>query len=724
MNYWLLTTEYPPFFGGGISTYCYHTACMLSQKGYKVTVFISDKSIKRFSTENFQEARIIRFNPSLTKSHAYLGSITELSYEFANIVKYFIQEEGKPNIIEAQDYLGIGYFLLQFKYCLYNWCKDIPILITLHSPSFLYLEYNETAIYKKPNFWIGEMERFCIQTADMLISPSNYLVKELKERFTITNKNIHILVNPYEIESIQSNSQLTNNQLLNNSLTFYGKLSPQKGTFKILEQFKALWDKGFKESFTMIGGQDIVYYPAGKTMGVIVKKQFAPYIKKGLLELKNKILPSKLSEYLSEKLIIIIPSIVDNLPYVVLEMMRLGKIVIVSKQGGQAEIIIDEENGFIFDYTIPESFETTLKKVLSLLPEKRLTISQNAINTIINNYSYEKVYDLKNALIERLVLNNNRDLTHYPFIRPLTTDLQIKNQLALHKNTILSVVIPYYNLGKCIEQTINSILNSTYNNLEILIINDGSTDPLSINILNKYRNHPKITVFDNENRGLAQSRNFGALKAKGKFLAFLDADDCVASTYYEKAIHILNQYKNVHFIGAWTQYFEDSKAIWPTFNPEPPLILVYNSINSSALVYKTESFLKAGLNDERFKGIEDYDSVLNMLTNGLRGIAIPEILFNYRVRKNSMIKGVTKEIRKEYYNSILKKYSLLYSKYKKETLNIIALNEQPLNSDNATLDDIPFQHVPLINLIYKKIINYAKSHSKIKNILLTIKKKL
>ncbi|HSH67431.1 MAG TPA: glycosyltransferase, partial [Bacteroidia bacterium] len=129
MNYWLLTTEYPPFFGGGISTYCYYTCCMLSEKGHKVTVFVNDSTVSTRKISQSEEARIVRFNPIATQTDLFLGETTHLSYEFAAILKDFIQSEGKPDFIECQDYNGIGYFLLQFRACLYDWCKNIPVVL-------------------------------------------------------------------------------------------------------------------------------------------------------------------------------------------------------------------------------------------------------------------------------------------------------------------------------------------------------------------------------------------------------------------------------------------------------------------------------------------------------------------------------------------------------------------------------------------------------------------
>lgn len=690
---------------------------MLSENGHAVTVFISDKTVDSLKIELLKEARVIRFNPLQAGTNDFLGHETTISYAFAQQVKFFIEKEGKPDIIESQDFNGIAYFLLQYKHCLFDWCKDVPVVITAHSPNFLYMEYNELPLYKQPNYWIGEMERFSLQAANLLISPSEYLVTELKKRLMLTNSNLQILPNPYKFGVLPDNASAVD--MLNNSLTFYGKLSPQKGTFKILEKFQFLWDNGFDKKFTMVGGQDIVFHPLGETMGRIVRSRYKKYLRAGLLKLKDKIAPHERAAFFSESLIFIIPSIVDNLPYVVLELMSLGKIVIVSKQGGQAEIITDNKDGFIFDYEQSDNFEITLQKVLSLGKEERRAISENAIKKIEALYAYDKIYTQKIKLLKQLK-NAPTISKRFPFIRQIA-ESGLKTEPG-SGNELLSVVIPFFNLGEFIYQTVDSVLKSTYKPLEVIIINDGSTDSNSINALAKYTNHKQVRVVNNENIGLAGTRNLGAELAKGDYLAFLDADDTVESTYYEKGIRVLENYQNVHFVGAWTRYFGDSKNVWPTFNPEPPLILTHNTINSSSLIYKKAAFLQGGKNDPDFKiGLEDYESVIHLKSNGLNGVAIPEILFNYRVRKNSMIKKSTREVRGQYYIEIVKKHPSLFKAFHKE-IEVLNGFKAPLTFDNATLDDFPFQHVPILNSAVRKAIKIVKANPTLKNAVLFLKK--
>src|SRR5438045_9284682 len=125
MRYWLLTTEFPPFFGGGISTYCAITAQMLQKSGHQVTVFLPDFSASGVKESYQEQVRVIRFVPRQTDAHQFLGFTASLSYEFAEVVKRYILEEGKPDMLEAHEYKGIAYFIQQFK------CQHIAPFVDL-----------------------------------------------------------------------------------------------------------------------------------------------------------------------------------------------------------------------------------------------------------------------------------------------------------------------------------------------------------------------------------------------------------------------------------------------------------------------------------------------------------------------------------------------------------------------------------------------------------------
>lgn len=723
MNYWLLTTEYPPFHGGGISTYCYFTAQMLAETGYSVTVFVPDDGISDLVAENSGPGiTLVRFNSNRDRLHASLGYAARLSHAFAHLIQTRIEKEGAPDIIEAQDYLGIAYYLTQQKHLGYPFLGDIPIVITLHSPAFIYLEYNRVPTYRFPEFWTGEMEKQAIKAADLLISPTRFLVEEIGRYMDISDKPLHILGNPYTLpekllpgeEGIPKTSRFTRNKIV-----YYGKLSPQKGSFELLKYFKTLWDEGFQHSLHIVGGTDIVYHPEMQTMGQIVEQRYGAYIRKGLLRLYGKIRPDQIKENLEDAHVILVPSIVDNLPYVVMEAMSLGKVVLASRQGGQREMMEDGVSGFLFDHHEPGSFERQLLKILALPDETVEQIGARARQSVKESYSFGVIGPQKTRFLQNAKKQAIQD-RHFPFLYQEKTVSPVDIPPG---NRLLSVVIPYYNMGAYLEECVRSVQNSTYPEIEILIVNDGSTDEASLKKLEFIAGWEKVRVLHQKNQGLALTRNEGAGQARGAFLAFLDADDRIDPLYYEKAVRALQKNDNVYFAGAWVQYFENSDQLWPTFTPQPPYALVHNPVNSSGLVYKRAAFLEGGLNDPIVDyGLEDYESVVSMLHRGYNGVVLPEKLFYYRVRSGSMFRDITLE--KLLYSNkyITEKHADYYTKFAVQTVNLLNANGPGYLFDNPTFEIKVSSQTAKESAFLLKVKSFVKRSQRLKKIVLTIKK--
>ena len=107
----------------------------------------------------------------------------------------------------------------------------------------------------------------------------------------------------------------------------------------------------------------------------------------------------------------------------------------------------------------------------------------------------------------------------------------------------VSVIIPVYNNGDYIDECLESVVNQTYNNLEIIIINDGSTDDTEKNVMNWLEKDKRIVYFSNSNHGVSYSRNFAIEKSSGEYLTFVDADDIISPSFIES---LLKQIKDKH----------------------------------------------------------------------------------------------------------------------------------------------------------------------------------
>jgi glycosyltransferase involved in cell wall biosynthesis len=701
LKYWLLTTEYPPAHGGGISTYCRCTAEMLAAREISVTVIVCDDGVDDYLLESFNKnLLIVRFNAARRGVPKGLGGSARLSYGYFKLLQVLADELGVPDIIESQDYLGIAYYLQQFNLLGYAPFAGIPVVITMHAPAFVYLPYNRVPLYKFPDFWTGEMEKQSIRAADRVISPSQFLIGEVGKHINYGPRKPDFL--PYGYEPCQSGHGAAGvsvepvlavgsipapepggwTTIKPNKIVYYGKLSPQKGSFELLEYFQGLWDEGFPHALHVIGGTDIVFQPEQATMGQIVRRSYDEYIRRGLLVLHNKVAPERIPDALADAHVVVFPSIVDNLPFACLEALGCGKIVLASVQGGQREIIQDGINGFLFDHAIAGDFSRKLLGILDLEPGQAEQVMTNA-RTSLERYSYGNIAPRKIAVLEQ-VIREYEPSRNFPFLwqEPIAEPVEDTGIDAL-----LSVVIPFYNLGNYLHDCIASVLASTYRRLEIIVINDGSTDSGSLAMLDRWREHPDVTVIDQSNRGLAVTRNRGARRAAGRFLAFLDADDQVTPDYYEKAIGILNWYENVHFVGCWVKYFGGATGTWPAFTPGPPYLLAHNPINSSGLVYKTASFLVSGLNDRRLEyGLEDYESVVSMVSQGYSGVVLPESLHLYRVRPGSMIRRMNQAKLLYSHNYIAEKHRAYYQRFSLELIQLLNSNGPGYLYENPTIE--------------------------------------
>lgn len=111
------------------------------------------------------------------------------------------------------------------------------------------------------------------------------------------------------------------------------------------------------------------------------------------------------------------------------------------------------------------------------------------------------------------------------------------------ENNLVSVIIPVYNVEKYLKRCIDSVLNQSYKNLEIIIIDDGSKDK-SKEICDSYkRKNKRVIVVHTKNKGLSEARNKGIEISKGEYISFIDSDDWVNPTYIEKLMALLLEYK-------------------------------------------------------------------------------------------------------------------------------------------------------------------------------------
>lgn len=180
----------------------------------------------------------------------------------------------------------------------------------------------------------------------------------------------------------------------------------------------------------------------------------------------------------------------------------------------------------------------------------------------------------------------------------------------------VSVVIPAYNCGEFISAAIESALNQTYRDYEIIVVNDGSTDHTG-EILKGYNG--KIRLFSQENAGPSRARNLAISKAQGEYIAFLDADDIWLPQKLEKQVNILDSHPLVGLVCSNAYITKDKISTKKKFfchNQPKGRVLKYLFINNfiitSTVITRLDCFRKLGLFNLALPPAADYDMWLRI----------------------------------------------------------------------------------------------------------------
>jgi len=213
----------------------------------------------------------------------------------------------------------------------------------------------------------------------------------------------------------------------------------------------------------------------------------------------------------------------------------------------------------------------------------------------------------------------------------------------MKQNIEVSIVIPCYNSKRFIERTIHSVLEQSISELEIIVVNDGSTDS-SREIIERI-NDPRIRLINTVNNGVSKARNTGLQEAKGKLILFLDSDDLIPSNYLEKSIEVLLNdsydfcsFKIVH-INENDELLKKEATIRGTYeNIQFEIGTFCENISAcpSAYVYKRKSLINRGLHfNEKLQSPEDRYFLLEV-GRYLKGCLIEHSKLMYRITSSSL----------------------------------------------------------------------------------------
>lgn len=199
---------------------------------------------------------------------------------------------------------------------------------------------------------------------------------------------------------------------------------------------------------------------------------------------------------------------------------------------------------------------------------------------------------------------------------------------ALTVNPAISIICPCFNHGRYIGEMLASVQEQTFQDYEVIIVNDGSTDDTG-EILDRLH-HEKVTVIHTSNRGPSAARNTAITEARAPLILNLDADDKIAPSLLEKAFAVFNADPDLGIVHSEVQFYGARSGRFELPSYSLAAMLKDNVIHSTAFFRKEDWKAVGGYSDELIYGVEDYDFWLSLIELGKWVYRISEDLIYYR----------------------------------------------------------------------------------------------
>ncbi|MFC5446849.1 glycosyltransferase [Paenibacillus aestuarii] len=303
------------------------------------------------------------------------------------------------------------------------------------------------------------------------------------------------------------------------------------------------------------------------------------------------------------------------------------------------------------------------KKKIAELEEENLKLKST-----LNHYKFISD-DLQNHLNNIYNSNGWKFLSKYYRIRDkflLTRKFAKKPNMVVPlatENTLdkVSVIIPVYNNSKYLKKCLESALNQTYSNVEVIAIDDNSTESEVTSILESLKDNTKFRFYRNDfNVGISETMNRAISKSEGNWIAFLDCDDWLEHDAIEKLMNNISQKNAVYgYTDRINEYEIDGSSKVETFRNRPTenyLKELYVGMYVSHLkIIRKDVFLKTGLHESRFDGAQDYDMALKVAFHFGDSFAyLSEAVYHHRIHEKQTtieaakkIENIVQTIRKE-----------------------------------------------------------------------------
>ena len=273
----------------------------------------------------------------------------------------------------------------------------------------------------------------------------------------------------------------------------------------------------------------------------------------------------------------------------------------------------------------------------------------------------------------------------------------------------VSIIMPCYNDGAYIEEAVASVRAQTYENIELIVIDDGSDDNYTLSVLEKLRGQGVMLLHTDHLRP-AGARNAGIAAASGKYILPLDSDDTIDPLYIAQAVAEIEKDDNIGVVYCHADLFGEDSGPWRLKDYSVENMLLDNVVFVTALFRRDDWETVGGFRTTMKNGMEDYDFWLSILELGREFRQLPDTWFHYRIKPVSRTTKFLEDPKtvRETYREIYRNHPVLYERYR-DTYAMVLRDELvnqmlKLRTYQKTIGMLyKLKNIPLIRKLVRKI---------------------
>ncbi len=526
-------------------------------------------------------------------------------------------------VSEFPDFGGEAYFSMRARRAM--GCFDDTVLaIRCHTPIAVCKQFQGNASLNRSDVIVEHMERFCLGEADRITAPSAGVLRAIGTQWPRLGDVLGVapvFANPMQTAGAARKPSVASSGL---TVLFSGRLEWLKGPDLLIEAAQELFEEGLDFQLRLIG-RDTKNSPSGVSMRRTLRQSVDRRWRKRIV-FEPPVSRDALLDVLGTASVVVVPSRYENQSYAIAEAMAMGRCVVASDVGGTPELIEDGVSGVLFQ----SSDVGDLKRAL------RNALTDAGLRARVGDGAQARVGEF---------LDPTRAAKTWMDVQGSVVGREASQPEP--SSALVSILMPHYNAGAFLEESIASARAQTHAKTEIIVVDDGSDDEQSLKALDRVERAGHARVVRMGHEGVSAARNRAIEEARGEFVLMLDADDIAEPKLVARCLEALQRNPGSSYVSPLIADFVDNPQKptggWIPLGLDRDILWVMNVASAGTGAFlRREALLEVGGYDEAIPAYEDWDLFCTLCERGYEGEIIPEFLIRYRQSPGSLMQSAGK----------------------------------------------------------------------------------